>query len=274
MIVLSDLYISIADWTVHLNLAECDNPVRQRLVEHYQAFLVSPSSGKISIRLQVELGDQYIPLSNSPVWQVRTTEQNGRIEFLSHFEKGWVDRVAGRGELVLRPQGDPENFLRVLYAWLCLDHDGLLLHASGIISKGKGYAFVGHSSSGKTTTTLLSSDKTILSDDMVIVKKDGDRYKLYGVPFRGDMPESPRTNAVADLRCLFRLVKDSEHRLEPIAASEAVGHLASCVPFVMTHPDQSLRVLEICADLVKHVPVYALHFRRDPGFWEKIDELD
>jgi hypothetical protein len=225
----------------------------------------------LSIRIRTEPGPEFIRLNVSPTWQILTNERDGLIQFESYYEKGWVDRQKGLGELVMRPQGDPENYLRVLFAWMCLEQDGLLLHAGGVISNGKGYVFFGASGSGKTTIARLSLDRTILSDDLVIVKKKGPIFRLYGVPFRGDFPEAPRHNASADLRGLYTLVKDSRHYLEPVGLQEAVARLTACVPFVMVQPGAAQRVSELCIELAKQVQVQSLHFRADPGFWEVID---
>jgi hypothetical protein len=113
-----------------------------------------------------------------------------------------------------------------------------------------------------------------LSDDLVIIKKQAARFSVFGVPFRGDLPEAPRTNAVADLQGLFALVKYSEHRISPMPAPEAVARLSACLPFVLTHSANAQRVTEICADLSAAVPVRKLFFRRDDKFWEVIDGLE
>jgi len=266
--------LSIAEMPVTLRLHDLDEPMRARIVERYAAFVATASPGTVSIDVHVEPGPEYIPFRAATTWQIKSSLQDGRLEFESHLEKGWIDLTANHGVLTLRPKGDPENFLRVLYAWQCLDHDALLVHSSGVIRHGRGYVFFGPSGSGKTTISRLSMDHTVLSDDLVIVKKNDQAVRVYGVPFRGDMPEAPRTNAVADLRGLFMLVKADEHRLAPISAPEAMARLAACVPFVMAQPAQAKRVAELCAQLVKTVPVQALHFRQDAGFWSVIDGLE
>jgi hypothetical protein len=265
------LTICIADFPVTLVLADCDGPTRARITDHYSDFRIPAEPTTLSVHIRVEPGPDYIPLVPGATWQIRTAARDSRIEFESHFEKGWVDRAAGQGVLVVRPHGDIENFLRVLYAWFCVDHDSLLLHSCGIIRNGRGYVFFGPSGSGKTTTATLSSAHTILSDDLVIIKQVADRYRVFGVPFRGDLPEAPRTNASAELRGLFAIIKDTRHFLAPLALPEAVARLAQCVPFVMAQPETARRVTDICADLAVRVPVRALHFRRDDGFWEIID---
>ncbi len=269
----STLNLSIADIPVTLRLNNLDEPMRARLLERYAPFVAAAPSKAISIDVQVEPGPEYIQFESAETWQIKNTVQAGRLEFESYMEKGWVDLTAGYGALTLRPKGDTENFLRVLYARQCLDHGALLLHASGVIRQGKGYVFFGPSGSGKTTISELSLDHTVLSDDLVIVKKCGRTCRVYGVPFRGDLPEAPRTNAEADLRGLFMLVKADEHRLAPVSAPEAVARLAACVPFVMSQPANAGRVAELCADMVASAPVFALHFRREAGFWSVIDEL-
>ncbi|MBI4787234.1 MAG: hypothetical protein HY782_09330 [Chloroflexi bacterium] len=268
------LYISIADWPVVLQLEGCDEKKWTRLTEYYAAFTVPIEPAAFGVRVQVVPGEAFIAPELGSTWQIRSTARNGRIEFESHYEKGWADWTTGQAELVMRPNADPENFLRVLYAWHCLDEGSLLVHAAGVIRNGRGYVFFGASHSGKTTISRFSLDHTVLSDDLVIVKKQGDKYRVLGVPFRGEMVEGPRTNAAADLCGLFALKKDGEHHVAELTQSEQVARLAACVPFVMSQPANIARVTDVCADLAARVPIRELYFRRDSGFWSVIDGLE
>lgn len=270
---MNSLTIRIADWDTTLDLTECDDATRARVADHYAAFVVPIQPEALAIQVHVVPGEMFVPYHPSHVWQIRSMMRGGRLEFQSHLESGEVDWPARQGSLVMRPQGDPENFLRVVYAWRCFEAGALLLHASGILRNDRGYVFFGPSGSGKTTITQLSPAHTILSDDLVIIAAHDARWRVYGVPFRGTLPEAPRTNAVADLRGLFALMKNSGHRVTPMSAPEAVARLAACVPFVMAQPANARRAAEICAALNAAVPARALHFRRDDGFWEVIDEL-
>lgn len=265
--------ISIADLPVQLDLGECAPLIKARVWDHYQAFVVSHSDPLYRVQFHIEPGEPFIPFSQGGTWQIRSKESQGRIEFESHLEKGWMNPATGQAELTLRESGEPENFFRVMYAWLCVGHEGLLLHSSGVVREGKGYAFFGASGSGKTTITRLASNHTILSDDIVIVRKQEGKFRLYGVPFRGELAEAPRTNASADLGGLFTLVKDTVHRLEPMPTEQGIARLVACVPFVMTQPKNVLRVMDIASDLVRQVSVRSLHFKRDPEFWRVIDGL-
>ena len=271
---MDSITISIADIPVTLVLDDCDDTSRAWIIDRYAAFTVFDRLPRVSIRVRVEKGPLYIPIGTAATYQIRTTVHDGRIDFTSYYEIGWMDRTTGQAEIVMRPGGSTENFLRVLYAWLGLEQNMLVLHACGVISKGRGFVFFGPSGSGKTTVARLSSDRTVLSDDIVIIREVAGVYRVYGVPFRGDFPEAPRTNASADLLGLSILVKSAEHRLVPVVAPEAVARLSACVPFVMTHHANVQRVMDICRDLVARVPVRALHFRRDAEFWRILDGLE
>lgn len=259
--------ISIAEIPVTLDLTNCDRDLRARLAEKYADFIV-PAQAPIQISISVEPGTKFLPFA--PTWQVRTSQQNGRLNFESHYEKGWVERGSRHAELVMREEGDPENFLRVIYAWMCLERQALLVHACGVIRGEAGYVFFGPSGDGKTTTASLSSAFIVLSDDLVILKQAAGEWRVYGVPFRGDLPEAPRSNRNAPLRGIFSLVKDTNHHIEPLKSFEAVARLAACVPFVMGQHGSAQRVTDLCVGLNAAVPIRALHFRRDPGFWELI----
>ena len=268
------LCISIADWQLALYLNGDDSAKWTRLAEYYSAFIVPMQPAAFTVRVQMIPGDPFIPLEAGKTWQIRSALRDGRLEFESHFEKGWADSTTGRGELVMRPNGDLENFLRVLYAWHCLEEGSLLVHAAGVIRKGRGYVFFGPSGNGKTTISRLSLDNTVLSDDLVIITRQGETCRVLGVPFRGDFVEGPRTNAAADLRGIFALAKDSAHYVTELSKAEAIARLSACVPFVMGQPANAARVTQACVDLAARVPIRTLHFRRDGGFWEVIDGLD
>ncbi|HID64387.1 MAG TPA: hypothetical protein EYP49_16845 [Anaerolineae bacterium] len=261
--------IEIAGICVGLELNDAE--IAQQILGRYTDFLSPNGTPEVTIQVEVRKGVQFVPLEPG-LYVINLSFQDSKLTFESYFEAGSVDMTSGHGKLLMAPRSNVENFLRVLYAWHCVHHDALLLHASGVIKDGRAFVFFGPSRSGKTTVARLSLDHTVLSDDLVIISKRDGTYKAYGVPFRGDMPETPYTNAQADLCGLFRLKKDMSHFTKPLGHSQAVAGLISCVPFVTKDIAMSHRAMAICADLVTRVPVKELHFRRDQGFWRVIDE--
>jgi hypothetical protein len=266
------LTLSIADIPVTLRLVDVDESRRAQIMERYAAFVV-PAKSSFLVEICTGPGPTELPADTALIQQIHTAMCDGRLEFESCFTTGWADLAARRGALTLRPNGDPEYYLRVLYTWLCLEHDALLLHASSVIRQECGYVFFGPSGDGKTTIARLSLGNTVLSDDMSIVKKSGRMFRVYGIPFRGHFPEAPRTNTSADLKGLFMLVKAGKHGSRLVPKAQAVARLSACVPSVMRSPANAKKVVELCEQLVASVPVRALHFRQDPGFWEVIDGL-
>jgi hypothetical protein len=173
----------------------------------------------------------------------------------------------------MAPEANIENFLRSIFAWLCLSNGGLLLHAAGVIRDGLGYVFFGPSGSGKTTTSRLASRTAdVVSDDLVIIRLENGIGRLYGVPFRGQLSEAPRANQSAPLKGMFRLRQDTTHSIEPIAHVNAVADLVASSPFVVSDKSLADQLVEVCDRMGKTLPILELHFKRDDGFWKVIDE--
>jgi hypothetical protein len=259
--------LDIAGITVALEIA--DAVKRAAVRERYLEFITTGRDPRAVIRVEISAGAQFIPMRPGP-WIIETSYDRGRLKYRSHCDAGQVEVEGGTGVLEIAPEADVENFLRVLYAHLCLREGGLLLHAAGVVHEGAGFIFFGPSGSGKSTASRLSLDKTILSDDLVIIRIHGDEVRAYGVPFRGDFPEAPRVNMSAALRGLFALVKAPEHAIARIDPPGALARLLACVPFVMIDAAHARRAVEICAQVVERVPVRALRFRPDSGFWKEI----
>jgi len=267
---MAEIPISIAEIPVHLLID--DGGTAERVRQHYAAFLDQGGQPPaLTLSVVVRAGARFIPIEPGP-WIMNITHRAGRIAFESYLEAGESDLNKGTGQVVMAPEGSLENVLRVLYAWLCLRQGGLLLHAAGVIRNGKGYAFFGPSGAGKTTTTRLSEGiAQTLSDDLVIIRCVNGRYILYGVPFRGEMADAPRWNAQAPLTGLFRLRQAQRHAVVPLTPAEGVAELVAAAPFVVADPTAAVELINVCSALTAAVPVRALPFRRDAGFWSVID---
>jgi len=62
------------------------------------------------------------------------------------------------------------SFLRILYSLALVETRGLVVHAASLVRDGRAYLFSGRSGSGKTTVARLSTDATLLSDELSIVR--------------------------------------------------------------------------------------------------------
>ena len=71
---------------------------------------------------------------------------------------------------------------------ILLHNDGIILHSAGALNGNRGYIFCGKSGSGKTTLSNLlkrSGKYILITDESVIVRKQGNGFIIYGSPWKG-----------------------------------------------------------------------------------------
>jgi hypothetical protein len=260
--------VKIASFVVALNTS--DDTVAQSLKQRYHEFLGSSETPDISVTLKIVPGALYIEPKPGP-WIIESSYENDRLVYCSYQERGQVDLISGEGYLEMDPTTQVDNFLRTIYAWLCVTNDALLLHSAGVIRDGFGFVFFGPSGAGKTTTSRLAAKRGhVVSDDLVIISCDENGCTLHGVPFKGELSEAPRANQQAPLKGLYRLRQVTSHYLEPISHIKAVADLVAASPFIVREKRLSEQLMKVCSKIAKCVPVQQLHFKRDDGFWEVI----
>lgn len=141
---------------------------------------------------------------------------------------------------------------------------GVELHAVGLAWNGQGDVFCGISGAGKSTTARLWSDEPdveILSDDRIIVRKQGGRFRLYGTPWHGDACfASP---ASAPLRRVFLLRHGVENSVRRLSAAEAVRRLSLCSFFPYWNREGVAFSLSFLEDMTITLPCYELTFVND-----------
>src|SRR6185436_16442026 len=163
-----------------------------------------------------------------------------------------------------------ENFLRALTAEFVLAHGGLLLHGAAIVRRGRAYVFFGPSGSGKTTTTRLSPDDLVLSDDLTLIVPIAGGYGAAGIPFGMSHHHVPDSNEAFPIAGLFRLVQSREVVRTPQTGAAALAEVVASLPFVMDQDPAA--PMENAARLLARVPLWRLQFRKDDAFWKVIEE--
>ena len=174
---------------------------------------------------------------------------------------------------------------QVLIARLLADRQGCYFHSAAAILDGAGMLFVGHSESGKTTTTQLLMDAgvaaanghsphqvEILCDDRNIVRRMEDGWWVYGTWSHGDNPLiSPNG---APLRAIFFIEQANENTLTPLTdRKEIVRRLLSCVikPFVTA--DWWDKTLDIIGRMAREAPCYVMRFDKSGEIVEELSRL-
>ena len=245
----------------------------QQVEKQYEGFL---STRHPLVIINVLITDR---LKDNTSGDVLVSLADNKASFIYCQTAGYVDVGQGIGQLEMTPwialsgRNAVENFLRVLYSLLCVQNDGFLFHAAGIVKGGNGYLFFGHAGSGKTTVSRLSSDYTILSDDLVVVRAINGLWRVFGTPFWGDMQDRKKTNESAEIKGFFALVKDQKVHFEKLDYSKAIAELISSVPVVYRDPTLVEELIGLCSDVASITPCYRMHFLLNNSFWRYIDEL-
>lgn len=244
-----------------------DSEVAELVKGRYRGFL---SEGAPDWRMKIEVGPTGpVPFADSVV--VRRNGGAARFVVQRQDFVGTLDLKERTGQLAL---AEPDEisldcFLRVAYSLALVDACGLLVHAASLMRDGKAYLFCGRSGSGKTTVARLSSEATLLSDEISMVRTHEGHARCYGTPFWGELARGGE-NRSAPLVGIYFLRQATRHAVEVLKPRQALQQLLPNVLFFAREAQLTAHVLNIAADLVAAVPCFDLAFLPDPGFWRVI----
>jgi hypothetical protein len=254
----------------------------EALGSRYHPFVVSEAGGTdVRVALRRAGVDRFLQFRGGPAGETYRLESRlsgPRLTLWSYEFAGVIEAAAHRAELALTDDEGPlfdrglENFLRILTASFVLERGGFLLHAAGVVRGGKAYVFFGPSGSGKTTVTHLSPDDVVLSDDLTLVIRNGERYEAAGIPFGLAHHRVPETRASFPVASFNRLVQSREVRREALSGARSVAEMAGSLPFVMQETAQAAQAVDVVARVLEAVPAWRLHFRKDADFWNIVEE--
>jgi len=238
--------------------------------ERFAGFL---STGDPAWRIDIAQRREELPFFEG----VHVTRNGGpaRFDVKRHDFSGIVDLGARRADVALTDLDhvssdvSVESILRIVYSLALVETRGLVVHAASLMRDEGVYLFCGPSGSGKTTVARLSTDATLLSDELSIVRMVEGRGVCFGTPFRGELAMSG-ANVAGPLVGMYFLHHGPRHGVEALGPRQALGRLLPNVLFFAREADVTAEVFRIAADLVEAVPCFDLSFRPDPSFWEVI----
>ena len=107
---------------------------------------------------------------------------------------------------------------------------GVEIHSGGVVlPDGRGWLFVGVSGAGKSTLSRIwrgEPDVTVLSDERIILRRQGDGLWMYGTPWHGDGYIAEP--GCARLERVFFLRQGPQNALAPVSVTDAVTRLFRC----------------------------------------------
>lgn len=170
-----------------------------------------------------------------------------------------------------------ESFVCTAYIfYFSLNRAGIFMHACGIAHGNRGYIFAGPSGYGKSTIAKLSRPRTILGDEMVLLKKEGfGEKKVYGTPYTG---ESGAENRGVRCTAIYFIEQSAEHVLHPLKRMSGAiallkeGIMGNFLSMKSVHNILSYDAyLSVVLEMLEGIPCYQLRFRKDNSFWRLIN---
>lgn len=154
----------------------------------------------------------------------------------SPYKAAWFDPEFQRGHIVLKraviDSDSPVFPLEYPIDELVMMHrlalgEGVEVHALGLADEdGSGYLFLGHSGAGKSTTARLwmaQPGARLLSDDRIILRKQDNKFWMYGTPWHGDAGVCSQGRVA--LSAVFLLEQAPGNQLLPLAPGKAAAEL-------------------------------------------------
>jgi hypothetical protein len=153
-----------------------------------------------------------------------------------------------------------DSWLRVFLSLYGLKKNSLLVHAAGLRLGKNASVFPGRSGRGKSTLVRTLGKNNALSDEIVVLEKNGGSLKAFSTPFWGELKRNGNTNFAASLNGLYFLDSKTELRKTPINARTAFRKLLSTALFFSKDPAALRKLMKLSADITAATNSYLFGF--------------
>jgi len=233
---------------------------------------IGPAPPVVGFRPRYDTGESWLCLATPGGWRLEHRHRRPTAEALWTADVGagpadgadvycGADLVDPERRLVRSPFHYPLD--QLLLARI-LAGEGVIVHATGVRSRGYGVALPGVSGAGKSTSMRRlrgAADLEGLSDDRVVLRRRGEGFEVHGSPWAGD--EKVASAARAPLAALGFLAKASADELRPVGPSEALSRLVPTASLLDWEGDLSAEAFAVCRAVTRAVPAFELRFRRE-----------
>ena len=235
------------------------------------------------VELQVSLVDRLEHTAQSPLfdsgglWSLFGENGGYRMNFLRSFpgetpyKAAWFNKDFSQGRLELSrlffngkkaiyPLEYPLDELWMIHH--LASGKGVEVHALGLVDEaGNGHLFLGHSGAGKSTSARLWQRQPgvhILSDDRIILRRNGGQVWMHGTPWHGDAGIASPHGAL--LSHVYILEQSPRNELVSMPRSAATAEIFAR-SFVPRHSAQALDfTLHFIEQLAKELPCDVFRF--------------
>lgn len=250
-------------------LIECENSsFTEALKKRFRGF---SSQKPPYMAIHITTDDRISPSSWTPSDpSLNLSLENGQLALKGADIHGLFDLASRKGE-IKQPAITAlfDGFLRILYSYLLTSQNGFMLHAAAIVRRDKGYVFFGPSNSGKSTIASLSSEFTVLGDELIAIRKMSNGYHIFGTPFW----DGKNTRlSIEQIQGFFRLHKGPHFSLHKVSSSQAVQEILTNVEFGVKTPSLVESIFTTSCEIMEKAPCYEMHFTPENSLWKNIDE--
>lgn len=180
-----------------------------------------------------------------------------QLSLHEHFSQGELN---AQGSLTMRVFG-MNNAMMMMFAFCGASFDTILIHASVIKRKEKGYLFLGKSGTGKSTHSRLwlkyIDGTELLNDDnpAIRIAQDGTPV-VYGTPWSGKTP--CYKNDSTSIGGFVRLWQAPENKIEKLSSIKAYAALLPTISCMKWESSLSDGVNRTMNAIIKAVPIFNL----------------
>ena len=157
-----------------------------------------------------------------------------------------------------------DNAAMLLFAFASAKRRTLEMHASVTVRRGKGYLFLGHSGTGKSTHSrqwlAVFSDAWLLNDDNPILRLWGDgeetQVVVYGSPWSGKT--ACYINGAYPVGGIVKLSQAPHNQLRTLPLPEAYAYMLSSSSGLKISPSTMDALYETISTLIQTVGLYGM----------------
>ena len=150
---------------------------------------------------------------------------------------------------------------------------GLIVHAAGLVHRGRGLVLAGVSGAGKSTIVRLAQgwkDCVAVSDDRLILRGDeAGSVTMHGTPWHGEAAVARNESAPA--HGLLFLEKGDRNEVRPISRRETLARLLPAASLPWYDPPHRDQGLLACDAVLRGAPAGVFTFRPEPGAVEALE---
>ena len=154
-----------------------------------------------------------------------------------------------------------DNACMLLYAFATARMRTLMMHAAVIMRQGKGYLFLGHSGTGKSTHARMwmqaFDDARLLNDDNPVLRLlDSGEVRVYGSPWSGKTP--CYINEEVPVGAIIQLAQAPANAIRPLRLPQAYANMLSSSSGLKILPDMMDALYDTISRVIQTVQVYHL----------------